>query len=89
MIGSTPIKKASLNFVGKFWWAKVRFRLFPTLADNIMTLNNAILIENIMERYDINILRYIIAEIHEQVFQDSTSIPFPCLIDILRRDSSV
>lgn len=34
---STPIKKASLNFMGKFIWAIVCSRLIPTLADITFT----------------------------------------------------
>lgn len=75
--------------MGKFWWNIVHFQLCSTLMDNTMTSEHAVLAANIISGYDINIPLYIIIEIHEREFRDSTSISFPCLIDRLCRDSGI
>ena len=47
------IKKGNLTFAAKFIWLLVR-RLSPTDADNLLTLNRAVLLEAMVARFDIN-----------------------------------
>ncbi|KAM3217714.1 putative protein isoform X1 [Capsicum annuum] len=83
------ITKASLNFAAKFWWAIVRSRLGSTSGDNRLTPDRAVLVASIMAGYNINIPRYIVEEIRERALQVTTSIPFPCLVYRLCRESGV
>lgn len=51
---SEPIVKASLSFLAKFWWAVVRSRTRPTLANNTLMLEHAVLVANISASYDVD-----------------------------------
>lgn len=75
-----PIVKASVSFPAKFWWDIVRPRIRPTLVDNTLTLERAILVASILAGYDTDWAHLIIELIHEAVLKRSTSVPFLYLI---------
>lgn len=77
------IKKSTLYFVGKFWLYIVQHRLYPTIADNTLTLDRAILVSRILVGYYINFAQWMQDDIHERDFLKITSILFPCLIQRL------
>lgn len=85
----SPIRKATLNFVGKFWSTIMRHRLCHTMADNHLTLDRAAIVACLMARYEIDFIWCIITEIHERALQCTTTVPLPCLIFRLCRDSTV
>lgn len=78
-----PIKKVSLSFMTKFWWAIVRFCIWSTQADNTLTQIRVMLVASIMVGYDIDFTHCIVAEIHKRAFRRSTTTLFPYLIHML------
>jgi len=83
------IRKATLNFVAKFFWLLVRNRVSPTKADNQLTWDRAVMVATLVAGVEIDFARMLLAEIHERAFKTSTTYPFPCLIFQLCRDSGV
>uniref|UniRef100_M1DHI9 Integrase core domain containing protein n=1 Tax=Solanum tuberosum TaxID=4113 RepID=M1DHI9_SOLTU len=83
------IRKATLNFVAKFFWLLVRNRVSPTKADNQVTWDRAVMVAAMVAGEKIDFARMLLAEIHERAFKTSTTYPFPCLIFQLCRDSGV
>uniref|UniRef100_M1DPU4 Integrase core domain containing protein n=1 Tax=Solanum tuberosum TaxID=4113 RepID=M1DPU4_SOLTU len=83
------IRKATLNFVAKFFWLLVRNRVSPTKADNQVTWDRAVMVAALVAGVAIDFARMLLAEIHERAFKTSTTYPFPCLIFQLCRDSGV
>uniref|UniRef100_M1DII0 Integrase core domain containing protein n=1 Tax=Solanum tuberosum TaxID=4113 RepID=M1DII0_SOLTU len=83
------IRKATLNFVAKFFWLLVRNRVSPTKADNQLTWDRAVMVAALVAGVEIDYARMLLAEIHEKAFKTSTTYPFPCLIFQLCRDSGV
>uniref|UniRef100_M1DWY2 Integrase core domain containing protein n=1 Tax=Solanum tuberosum TaxID=4113 RepID=M1DWY2_SOLTU len=83
------IRKATLNFVAKFFWLLVRNRVSPTKADNQLTWDRSVMVAALVEGVEIDFARMLLAKIHERAFKTSTTYPFPCLIFKLCRDSGV
>uniref|UniRef100_M1DL71 Integrase core domain containing protein n=1 Tax=Solanum tuberosum TaxID=4113 RepID=M1DL71_SOLTU len=83
------IRKATLNFVAKFFWLLVRNRVSSTKADNQLTWDRAVMVAALVAGVEIDFARMLLAEIHERAFRTSTTYPFPCLIFHLCRDSGV
>uniref|UniRef100_M1DLY7 Integrase core domain containing protein n=1 Tax=Solanum tuberosum TaxID=4113 RepID=M1DLY7_SOLTU len=83
------IRKATLNFVAKFFWLLVRNRVSPTKADNQLTWDRAVMVAALVVGLEIDFARMLLTEIHERAFKTSTTYPFPCLIFQLFRDSGV
>ncbi|KAG5585141.1 hypothetical protein H5410_045575 [Solanum commersonii] len=83
------IRKATLNFVAKFFWLLVRNRVSPTKAHNQVTWDRAVMVVALVAGVEIDFARMLLAEIHERAFRTSTTYPFPCLIFHLCRDSRV
>uniref|UniRef100_M1DJI3 Integrase core domain containing protein n=1 Tax=Solanum tuberosum TaxID=4113 RepID=M1DJI3_SOLTU len=83
------IRKATLNFVAKFFWLLVRNRVSPTKADNQVTWDRAVMVAALVAGVEIDFARILLVEIHERAFRTSTTYPFPCLIFHLCRDSGV
>uniref|UniRef100_M1DNH1 Integrase core domain containing protein n=1 Tax=Solanum tuberosum TaxID=4113 RepID=M1DNH1_SOLTU len=83
------IRKATLNFVAKFFWLLVRNRVSPTKADNQLTWDIAVMVATLVVGVEIDFARMLLAEIHERAFKTSTTYPFPCLIFQLCKDSGV
>uniref|UniRef100_M1E0W8 Integrase core domain containing protein n=1 Tax=Solanum tuberosum TaxID=4113 RepID=M1E0W8_SOLTU len=83
------IKKATLNFVAKFFWLLVRNRVSPTKANNQLTWDRAVMVVALVAVLEIDFARMLLAETHERAFKTSTTYPFPCLIFQLCRDSGV
>uniref|UniRef100_M1DKZ6 Integrase core domain containing protein n=1 Tax=Solanum tuberosum TaxID=4113 RepID=M1DKZ6_SOLTU len=86
---SLGIRKATLNFVAKFFWLLVRNRVSPTKADNQLTWDRAVMVAALVAGVEIDFARILLAEIHERVFKTSTTYPCPCLISQLCRDSGL
>ncbi|KAG5616131.1 hypothetical protein H5410_015955 [Solanum commersonii] len=83
------IRKATLNFVAKFFWMLVRNRVSPTKADNQVTWDRAVMVAALVAGVEIDFARILLAEIHERAFRTSTTYPFPCLIFQLCMDFGV
>uniref|UniRef100_M1DU07 Integrase core domain containing protein n=1 Tax=Solanum tuberosum TaxID=4113 RepID=M1DU07_SOLTU len=83
------IRKATLNFVAKFFWMLVRNRVSPTKADNQVTWDRAVMVAALVAGVEIDFARMLLVEIHERAFRTSTTYPFSCLIFHLCRDSGV
>ena len=69
------IKKANLTFTGKFIWLFFFHCLSPTAADNIVTLDRAVLVAALVTRFEVDILRLLLAVIHEWSFKATTTYP--------------
>uniref|UniRef100_M1DF00 Integrase core domain containing protein n=1 Tax=Solanum tuberosum TaxID=4113 RepID=M1DF00_SOLTU len=82
-------RKATLNFVAKFFWLLVRNKVSPTKADNQLTWDRAVMVAVLIAGIKIDFSLMLLAEIHERAFRTSTTDPFPCLIFHLCRDSGV
>lgn len=74
-----PIVKALHSFPAKFWWA-VQSRIRPTLVDNTLMMEHAVLVASILASYNIDCARLKVEQIQEDALKRSTSIPFSCLI---------
>uniref|UniRef100_M1DTP8 Integrase core domain containing protein n=1 Tax=Solanum tuberosum TaxID=4113 RepID=M1DTP8_SOLTU len=83
------IRKATLNFMAKFFWLLVRNRVSPTKVDNELTWDRAVMVETLVAGLEIDFARMLLADIHEKAFKTSTTYLFPCLILQLCRDSGV
>lgn len=59
------------------------------MVDKHLTLDRAMIVVSLMDGYEIDFIWIIITEIHERALQKTTTIPFPCLIFKLRRESTV
>uniref|UniRef100_M1DM46 Integrase core domain containing protein n=1 Tax=Solanum tuberosum TaxID=4113 RepID=M1DM46_SOLTU len=83
------IRKATLNFVAKFFWLLMRNRVSPTKADNQLTWDRAVMVVALVAGLEIDFARMLLAEIHERAFKTSTTYPFPWTLDIgLIRDEA-
>uniref|UniRef100_M1DMM8 Integrase core domain containing protein n=1 Tax=Solanum tuberosum TaxID=4113 RepID=M1DMM8_SOLTU len=76
------IRKATLNFVAKFFWLLVRNRVSPTKADNQLTWDRAVMVAALVAGVEIDFTRMLLAEIHERAFKTSTTYPVPWTLDI-------
>ncbi|KAF3614422.1 hypothetical protein FXO38_35686 [Capsicum annuum] len=81
--GKDVIKKATLTFSAKSWWLLVRYRLCPTVTENLLTLDGAVVIASIMDGYNINFAENIRHELHKRAFGETTTLPFLCLVQRL------
>ncbi|KAF3613621.1 hypothetical protein FXO37_36303 [Capsicum annuum] len=81
--GHGVIKKAPLIFAANFWWLIIRYRLFSTTSDNVLTLKVVSLIDSIMDEYAINFATILRHEIHDRSFGKAMNFPFSCLIQRL------
>lgn len=81
--GKTKIKKAILYFNAKFWWIVMCFRLYSAAQENLLTWDRAILVASLFVGCDINFAMVISYEMHEQTFEDMTTLPTPCLMQRL------
>uniref|UniRef100_M1DWJ5 Integrase core domain containing protein n=1 Tax=Solanum tuberosum TaxID=4113 RepID=M1DWJ5_SOLTU len=71
------IRKATSNFVAKFFWLLVRNRVSPTKVDNQLTWDKAVMAAALVAGVEIDFARMLLAEIHERAFKTSTTYPFP------------
>ena len=83
------IKKANLTFVAKFLWLLVRHCLSPTVADNIVTWDRAVLIAAMIDGFEVDFAWLLQAVMHERAFKVTTTYPFPCMIFALCRTAGV
>ncbi|KAF3647905.1 hypothetical protein FXO38_18440 [Capsicum annuum] len=61
----------------------VCFRLGLIALDNALIWDRAILVSSLLVGCEIDIVALIMLEIHECVFGETTTLPFPCLIQHL------
>uniref|UniRef100_M1DSQ8 Integrase core domain containing protein n=1 Tax=Solanum tuberosum TaxID=4113 RepID=M1DSQ8_SOLTU len=69
------IRKATLNFVVKFFWLLVCNRVSPTKADNQLTWDRVVMVAALVAGLEIDFARMLLAEIHERAFKTSTTYP--------------
>jgi hypothetical protein len=86
---TSSIKKAHLSFRAKFWWLIIRSWIRPTRADNVITLERAVLLASVLAGYDIDWAQVIADHLHEAAFHFSTSLPFPVMIHRLCREAGI
>ncbi|KAG5610301.1 hypothetical protein H5410_021582, partial [Solanum commersonii] len=60
------IRKATLNFVAKFFWLLVRNRVSPTKVDNQVTWDRAVMVTALVAGVEIDFAHMLLAEIHER-----------------------
>lgn len=70
-------------FVAKFLWLIIRYRLFSTTSDNVLSWEGAVLIANMMAEYDIDFSAILWHEIHDRAFVEIINFPFRYLIQRL------
>uniref|UniRef100_M1DQ52 Integrase core domain containing protein n=1 Tax=Solanum tuberosum TaxID=4113 RepID=M1DQ52_SOLTU len=61
----------------------------PTQADNVVTWDRVVMQVALLVGLEVDFTRIILVEIHEKAFRRNTTIPFPCLIFHLCRESTV
>ena len=83
------IKKANLTFTAKFLWLIVLHCLFPTVADNIVTWDRAVLLAAMIAGFEVDFVWLIQAVMHERAFKVTTTYPFQCMIFSLYRSAGV
>uniref|UniRef100_M1DE30 Integrase core domain containing protein n=1 Tax=Solanum tuberosum TaxID=4113 RepID=M1DE30_SOLTU len=83
------IRKATFTLAAKFFWLLVRNSLSPTMADNIVTWDRAVMVAALVARMDINFPCLLLGELHERDFKPTTTYYFPCMIFQLCRDAGV
>ena len=69
------IKKANLTFITKFLWLLVRHCLFPTAADNIVTLDRTVLMEAMIAGFQVDFTWLIQAVMQERAFKSLLPTP--------------
>ena len=62
------IRKVSLTFTAKFLWLIVRHCLSPTVADNIVTRDRAILMVEMIAQFEVDFAWLLQTVIHERDF---------------------
>ena len=62
------IKKANLTFTTKFLWLLVRHCHSPTIADNIVTWDRAVLMAAMIAGFEVDFAWLLQAVIHERAF---------------------
>uniref|UniRef100_M1APM8 Integrase core domain containing protein n=1 Tax=Solanum tuberosum TaxID=4113 RepID=M1APM8_SOLTU len=83
------IRKATINFMAKFFSLLVRNRVSPTKTDNQLTWDRVVMVAALVAGVEIDFARMLLAEIHKRALKTSTTYPFSCLIFQLCRDSGV
>ena len=83
------IKKANLTFMVKFLWLIVRHCLSPTVTDNIVTWDRAVLMAAMIAGFEVDVAWLLQAVMHERDFKGTTTYPFPCMIFSLCRSGGV
>ena len=83
------IKKANLTFTANFLWLIVRHCLSPTVADNIVTWDRAVLMVVMIAGFEVDFVWLLQAVMHERAFKVTTTYPFPCMIFSLCRSACV
>lgn len=77
------IKKVVLYFTIMFWYLIVHYQLCSTVTDNLLYWDDATLIASIAIGFDIDFMAIIRYEMHEKVFGETSTLPFPCLVQLL------
>ena len=83
------IKKDNLTFTTKFLWLLVRHCLSPTVADNIVTYDRAVLMDAMIAGFEVDFAWLLQAVIHKRNFKATTTYSFPCMVFALWRSVGV
>ena len=83
------IKKANLTFTTKFLWLIVHHFLSPTVADNIVTWDLAVLIAAMIAGFEVDFAWILQTVMHESDFKVTTTYLFLCMIFSLCRSEGV
>lgn len=89
MLDHIGIKKANLTFKAKFFRLLVRYHLFLTAVDNILTWDRALLVASLVAGLEVKFTKLLISVIDERAFKTSTTYPFVCTIFHLCSDVGV
>ena len=83
------IKKANLNFMGKFLCMIYCHCLSPTAVDTIVTWDRSLLMAAMKAGFEVDFAWLLHAVMHERDFKVTTTYPFPCMIFSLCRSAGV
>ncbi|WP_353804814.1 hypothetical protein, partial [Acinetobacter baumannii] len=83
------MKKANFTFTAKFLWLIFHHCLSPTAADNIVTLDRAVLMAGTIAGLEVDFAWPLHAVMHERAFKVTTTYPFPCMIFSLCRSADM
>lgn len=83
------IKKVALNFCHIVLVVVVCYHLCPTAIDNFLTWGGAALTGSMMVYCDIDFVSIIRYELHGREFGNMTTLPFPCLVQLLYDEVSM
>ena len=67
------IKKANLTFTAKFFWLIVRHCLSPTITDNIVTWDRAVLMVAMIAGFEVDFAWLLQAVMHKRAFKVTTT----------------
>ena len=74
------IKTTNLTFKELFLWILVRQCLSPTAADNIVTLDCAVLMAAMIAGIEVDFPWLLLAVMHERDFKVTTTYTIPCMV---------
>ena len=74
------INKVNLTFTAKFLWLIVRHCLSPTAADNIVTLDRAVRIVEMIAGFEVDFSWLLQAVMPDSALRVTTTYPFPCMV---------
>lgn len=57
---SQQINKGTLNFEDKAWWTLARYRLYPTIGDNVLILVQAAMIVSFTTSYEFDMGEFLV-----------------------------
>ena len=83
------IKKANLTFTTKFLWLLVRYCLYPTTADNIVTWDRVVLIAAMIAGFEVDFVWLLQVVRHDKAFKETITYPFACMVFSLCRLAGV
>ena len=83
------MKKDNLTFTTKFLWLLVHHCLSPIGADNIVTWDRAVLMAEMITRFEVDFAWLLQEVMHERAFKVTTTYPFPCMIFAICRSAGV
>lgn len=87
--GHGVIKKHLSTFNAKFRWVLIRYRLFPSFSDNMLTQEGVALVSSLITEYAIDFLAILQHEIYNREVGETKNLPFHCLIQRLFYEASV
>lgn len=67
------IKKSNLTFTTKFLWLLIRHCIFPTVVNNIVTWDRAVLMDATVVGFEVDFIWLLQVVVHEKVFNATTT----------------